>query len=47
MLAKRKQWEGDFSGSATGMDGARIFVLQPGIYFHRDYSHIPSHFNFL
>lgn len=44
---KREQWEGDFSGSAPGMDGARIFVLQPGIYSHGDYLHIPRHFNLL
>lgn len=47
MLGKREQWEGDFSASVPGMDGARIFVLQPGLYSHGDFSHIPRHFNFL
>lgn len=47
MLGEREQREGDFPGSAPGMDEARIFVLQPGIYSHGDYSHIPRHFNFL
>lgn len=47
ILGKREQREGDFSGSAPGMDGARIFMLQPGIYSHGDCPHIPRHFNSL